>query len=402
MQPIFILTCERSGSTLLRCLIDTHPDIYSPGEINIGPLCQSLSTTILYTKGQSEHIKTESERIRVIIDEIRSVIKTQLSNYTNAKGKKTWCDKAPINIQYLDLISQVFPESKFICLYRNCLDVVWSCISFSKMGFMLELCEYVKKNPENLVAAMIDSWSEKTEKILNFERSGAFACFRVTYESLVSDTADTLSKLYKFLEVSDNVVGIDAIFSNGYEFGQMNGDLKILFSGNVHTESIGKGSEIPRTFIPEDYYEKIFRLHSLLGYPQCKDSLFDNYEPTVNKKVSVSGEQKKINIKDIIEQIFKMRLQEKGTNGPFVQGIFCFTVTGDGGGEWFFDFNKEPMELRSEGDISDCSLSCSSRILIEMIEGRLSLVEAYEAGYIGASGNINMAINVGRALFSDF
>jgi hypothetical protein len=34
--PIFILSCYRSGSTLLRYILDSHPDVYCPPELSLG------------------------------------------------------------------------------------------------------------------------------------------------------------------------------------------------------------------------------------------------------------------------------------------------------------------------------------------------------------------------------
>jgi hypothetical protein len=40
-RPIFVLTVARSGSTLLRFILDSHPDLACPPETNIGPVLQS-------------------------------------------------------------------------------------------------------------------------------------------------------------------------------------------------------------------------------------------------------------------------------------------------------------------------------------------------------------------------
>ena len=40
--PILVLCNARSGSTLLRYLLDTHPDIAAPPETPLGALCASL------------------------------------------------------------------------------------------------------------------------------------------------------------------------------------------------------------------------------------------------------------------------------------------------------------------------------------------------------------------------
>lgn len=285
------------------------------------------------------------------------------------------------------MIKKVFPDAKFICLYRNCLDVVYSCISLSRMGFMSELCAYVKRHPENLVMAMIDSWMEKTRKILNFERDARFSCFRLTYESLVSSPDDTLCKLFSFLERSVDLRVINSIFSENYDFGQMSGDIKVLFSNKIYTDSIGKGSLIPRTYIPDDYMEEIANIETELGYP----SLFVSNSHNIQKISS--------DIRNIVESDFPNRLKKNEHRlKPFV-GTCKLIVTGDGGGEWFLDFGKRPWEFIQEKRDSDCSIAMSSKTLVELVEGKRNVIGVYESGHIGASGNIDMAIKIGGALF---
>ena len=41
-QPIFIVCNARSGSTLLRCLLDCHPDIACPGETRLAQLISNF------------------------------------------------------------------------------------------------------------------------------------------------------------------------------------------------------------------------------------------------------------------------------------------------------------------------------------------------------------------------
>src|ERR1017187_4708015 len=44
-DPVFVLCCGRSGSTLLRFLLDAHPDLACPPETNMAVLCAHLAST---------------------------------------------------------------------------------------------------------------------------------------------------------------------------------------------------------------------------------------------------------------------------------------------------------------------------------------------------------------------
>ena len=43
-DPVFVLCCGRSGSTLLRFLLDAHPDLACPPETNMAALCAQLAS----------------------------------------------------------------------------------------------------------------------------------------------------------------------------------------------------------------------------------------------------------------------------------------------------------------------------------------------------------------------
>ena len=124
-SPIFLLSCERSGSTLLRYILDTHPAICSPGEILLGAtldaLYRTLSRTTALVLGDCHDPEACKEHTRT---ELRRVTHDLLGRYCAARGKAMWCDKSPGNLDYLDLIDWVFPEAHYICLYRNGLDVL--------------------------------------------------------------------------------------------------------------------------------------------------------------------------------------------------------------------------------------------------------------------------------------
>jgi protein-tyrosine sulfotransferase len=115
-QPIFILSCARSGSTMFRCIIDTDPNLCSPGHLSLGPLCSHLYATTYYSLGQLPNMETEEQRGQLAINETRRVVEDILGRYTQGKGKKNWGEKSTINIDHLKILAKVFPKAKYIYL----------------------------------------------------------------------------------------------------------------------------------------------------------------------------------------------------------------------------------------------------------------------------------------------
>jgi hypothetical protein len=84
MPPVFVLSCERSGSTLLRYIIDTHPQVCSPAHLHLGQLCASLYTTILFSIGQTMEVTDETMRERLVAVETRRIVDELMDRYVSA------------------------------------------------------------------------------------------------------------------------------------------------------------------------------------------------------------------------------------------------------------------------------------------------------------------------------
>src|SRR5882757_4451661 len=106
---IFILSTPRSGSSLMRYIMDTHPRVCSPGELGLGALCENLYTAIYYTKAQVK-ASSEQERVTLTLQEMRRIVDEIMSSYAALKGKQVWCEKTPKNLRHRDLLSKVFPH----------------------------------------------------------------------------------------------------------------------------------------------------------------------------------------------------------------------------------------------------------------------------------------------------
>lgn len=144
--PVFILSYGRSGSTLLRYIIDTHPKIVCPAEINLGSLCDSLFHTIYYTIGQLSQSSNDVEKKQDSLIKTRHVVMSLMGEYTQAKGKEIWCERSPLTIDHLSIIDKLFPDAKYICLHRNFLDFAYSFLTLNRFVGGDVIVPYVHRN----------------------------------------------------------------------------------------------------------------------------------------------------------------------------------------------------------------------------------------------------------------
>ena len=122
-----------------------------------------------------------------------------IGTYACSHDKSQWVDKSLPTVGLIEHIVAVYPNARFICLYRNALDTINSIIEASEFGYdSFGVGTYVARNPRNTVMALALSWIDKTEMILRFEHAHRDRSHRIRYEDLVANPAFETDALYEF------------------------------------------------------------------------------------------------------------------------------------------------------------------------------------------------------------
>jgi protein-tyrosine sulfotransferase len=396
----FILSDARSGSTLLRYMLDTHPEICCPGELYLGELCKNLCWTLSFTTGVLS-TTSRSEKEQIVVDRARKIVSEIMHTYVQAKKKRIWCEKSPPNIQYLSTLHRLFPDARYICLYRNCLDVVYSLLETNRLGWWPELVPYVVSNPDNLVAAMIENWRDRATRLLAFENENPSVCFRIKFEDLVTQPEKVVGPLLRFLEVRSDSDLPDRVFLSRHDEGV--GDIKAQTSNRIRKDAVGKGSAISLSLIPPHLLEEMNALLSQLEYPIVGpdwDSISSPYIPAdadasrpVHDCRAVAG------VRQIVEEYFPRRLKERNKLMGEVKGRCKLLVTGEESGTWMIDTTGPQWRIDADDSDADCTVLVSDGDLIDMVNGRLNPGEAFERGRLRVRDDLRTPNEMGRILF---
>ncbi len=191
--PIFLVGVYRSGTTLLRYILDSHSNICCPSESDfILPLSRLVtdprSSTGLRNMGFDElHVMNKA----------REFIEYMFINYSRSVNKRRWADKTPGYIDCLDFISSVFPEAQFLMLYRHGLD---QSHSMTRGGtFQRRVIESYCEQGEDFRVGATRYWNEKVSIMLEFEERNSEKCFRVGYEELCESPEKVTRQIFSFL-----------------------------------------------------------------------------------------------------------------------------------------------------------------------------------------------------------
>jgi hypothetical protein len=93
-QPVFVLCGGRSGSTLLRFLLDAHPELACPPETNLPGMAAQLATVRSLISGAPLSKERGDEPPEIPDDAIRGVRRTlddMLGSYLSRHRKRRLC-----------------------------------------------------------------------------------------------------------------------------------------------------------------------------------------------------------------------------------------------------------------------------------------------------------------------
>ncbi len=203
--PIIVLGFPRSGTTLLRRLIDAHPSISCPGETFL------LSAAARFLRGETiaggldygviGGLSSLGVSQEELYGKLRDLVDYFMRRHADAEKKKRWAIKTAVDAFYIDEIEALYGrEAQFICMVRHGLDVVASCddLTVGNEMFIRELYGYVQKTPYPHNAYMA-AWIEVTRRLIEFVTAHPENSCLIRYEDLLDQPEEVMQALLDFL-----------------------------------------------------------------------------------------------------------------------------------------------------------------------------------------------------------
>jgi hypothetical protein len=269
LRQVFLVSLARSGSTLLRYLLDTHPEVASPPELNLSALLAHVVETWMQTDQARGIVRDPSAPIPAdICRKARRVVDDIMKAIAADTGASVFCDKSLTTADHLQLVSQCYPKASFVFLYRYPLDFIASGIEACQWGYnAYGFAPYVAGNVANFVSGLGNYWIDRVTKMVEFERTCTTDHARMYYELLCDDPKRSLTDLLEFLDLAPDDTLVDRTFD--VEHGHGPGDYKIDFTRSIRADSIGRGATIPQLLGPNQI-ERMNELLAALDYPSLE------------------------------------------------------------------------------------------------------------------------------------
>lgn len=260
--PVFIISCARSGSTLLRLISDSHPQIWAPPELHLLTLCQKLLWVHAVLADEQTRDDAFWDRMA---ERTRSDVNRLLEPAWRASGKPVWCEKSVTSVSHLDILQGVFPDARCLFLYRAMTDMVASGLRATQDredGFDFE--PWFLAWPHSRTEALARYWLEKTTAMIEVEEQMENS-LRLFYEDLVSAPRAQCERLAAFLQLEAPPDWPDNLYRMRHQEGP--GDDSAYRRTGIGTGSVGGGSSLDLTALPRRLVRQINDCSSRLDLP---------------------------------------------------------------------------------------------------------------------------------------
>lgn len=242
--PVFVIGCYRSGTTLLRYLLDAHDHLTCPPE---SKFIGALDSFLQYPQVR-EAFGYLGFSEQDVCARLGAFAGNLFSDYAARQGKRRWVDKTPNYYRCIPLIDRMFGgKVLYIVIVRHPLD----CISSLRKWFHAD-----RQNTEDdpvvveafrtcgsSRAAWGKFWRSVYETIETSARQNPHRFHLLRYEDLVTNPNETFARALNFIGEPFSEVVIQRAFEVEHQRGFQ--DSHIRRTRSVHSNSVDRWKEWP-------------------------------------------------------------------------------------------------------------------------------------------------------------
>jgi Sulfotransferase family len=204
----FIVGVGRSGTTLVRAILDTHPDLAIPGESHFIPVMarnrgryetrsglrverflQDLARHPRFGRWGLSHDRVSGSLRPDPPVTLAEAIRRVYALFAETRGKTRYGDKTPAYVHHIPSLARLLPEARFVHLVRDGRDVALSRLDHPTMSAPLSDLAVV--------------WRRGVEKGRRAGRHlGPSRYMEMRYEDLVKDPEEAARSLCRFIGLS--------------------------------------------------------------------------------------------------------------------------------------------------------------------------------------------------------
>ncbi|HEX8232787.1 MAG TPA: sulfotransferase [Caulobacteraceae bacterium] len=249
-QGVVVLGFPRSGTTLLRRLLEPHPLLCCPPETHILRAAAAFLREDDFPLGYSLGVLTSLRFVGVepeqVVERVRALVLDLLQTVCASSGKRIWVEKSAFDFFHLEAIERILgTRCRYIWISRHAADVVSSLKEYvAKVDvYPSELHEYVQRYPIP-VEAFAHAWKDAQTRAAGFYERNASICLPVRYEDLVAAPEAGVQRILDFLDLpGDPAQLLRGLRESPGVVGF--GDWKTYGRTSVTGASVGRSASLP-------------------------------------------------------------------------------------------------------------------------------------------------------------
>lgn len=191
-KPIFVIGVHRSGTTLVRLVLDSHSRIACPPE----SFFLRAERTLLDDEKALEGLLAMGFKREHVVSRLRDHVAYFFEMYAASKAKPRWADKTPSYIDCLEFIHTLFPDAQYVMVYRNGLD---SACSIAAIPDIDDVASHVAACGGDRFAGAARYWATQCGVMRAFSAAHPGRCHDLFYEKLATDPEPETRRLFAFL-----------------------------------------------------------------------------------------------------------------------------------------------------------------------------------------------------------
>ncbi|TDH15247.1 hypothetical protein EPR50_G00029700 [Perca flavescens] len=208
MPLIFIGGVPRSGTTLMRAMLDAHPEVRCGEETRVIP--RILAMKQMWSRSGREKMRLDEAGVTdEVLDAAMQAFLLEII-VKHGEPANFLCNKDPFALKSLSYLAKIFPHAKFVLMIRDGRASVHSMISRKVTIAGFDLGSY---------RDCLTKWNRAIETMYTQCLEAADKCLPMHYEQLVLHPEKWMKTLLKFLDVPWN----DAVLHHEELIGKAGG-----------------------------------------------------------------------------------------------------------------------------------------------------------------------------------
>jgi hypothetical protein len=244
-SPVIVLTYKHAGAELLAEALAASRTLAVTSATGILPLCHDAIAAWQHVDGRAGPPSS------LAIKSVRTLTAAMIAAIQVRAGAPRWCETAYSSPAAAQTFLRVVPGTTFLCLHRDLDGVFADAMAAHPWGFGgTPFWPYAVGYPGNSVATIAAYWLDRTQALLEFEKSNPESCVRVRYEDLAEDPESAITATLKTI-------------------GVKTGGLQALRRPVPERDTVGRAGtdpRLPHELIPPPLEERIAELRAELGH----------------------------------------------------------------------------------------------------------------------------------------